>query len=239
MKKIVLGILSIFIILIVSFIVGIQLSSTIKKSERDEIADTQQNIINENKQENNIENKNEQENNTEKKYYLHRSDIEIPDKNKCSIAKIAFFKGISESDKEEIQKEIRDIHYQLEYLLVDTVSFLKDSNSPYWSMYAELGVHEEPGHPETKVESHGFANKLEKIQKMTQKLKNEQVKNDLQKSCEILQEGIDKHDIGKCFEAHETIHDYDYWVANSPLSYITPPADWGGIRVYFGKVSIM
>lgn len=93
MKKAILGILSIVIILIVSCIIGIQLSSTIKKSE--------------NEQENNIENKDKQENNTEKKYYLHRSNIETPDENKCSIAKTAFFEGISESNKKEIQTEIR------------------------------------------------------------------------------------------------------------------------------------
>lgn len=107
MKKVILGILSIVIILILAFIIGIQLSSTIKESKKDKIADIQDNINNENEQENNIENKDEQENNTEKKYYLHRSDIETPDKNKCSIAKTAFFKGISESDKKEIQTEIR------------------------------------------------------------------------------------------------------------------------------------
>ncbi len=39
MKKAILGILSIVIILIVSCIIGIQLSSTIKKSEKDKIAE--------------------------------------------------------------------------------------------------------------------------------------------------------------------------------------------------------
>ncbi len=39
MKKAILGILSIVIILIVSCIIGIQLSSTNKKSEKDEIAE--------------------------------------------------------------------------------------------------------------------------------------------------------------------------------------------------------
>ena len=39
MKKVILGILSIVIILIVSCIIGIQLSSTNKKSEKDEIAE--------------------------------------------------------------------------------------------------------------------------------------------------------------------------------------------------------
>lgn len=68
----------------------------------------QKNINNESEQEDNAGNntENNTENDTEKKYYLHRSDIETPDKNKCSIAKTAFFKGISENDKKEIQTEI-------------------------------------------------------------------------------------------------------------------------------------
>lgn len=132
------------------------------------------------------------------------------------------------------------IHSGLESHLLDAVRLLKDKNSPYWPYYTEAGVYEEPGHPETKVRSEGgFSNIINKIQNISQKLENEQVKNDLQKSCELLQEGIDNRDIGKFFEAHETIHDYDYWVANSPLSLSYAPVDWGGTRVYFGKVSIM
>ena len=143
--------------------------------------------------------------------------------------------------KEKIYKlKYGSIHNKLEHLLLDTVSLLKDSNSPYWTNYTEKGVHEEPGQPETKVESDGgFSNILERVQEIIKKLNNEQIKDDLQKSCKLLQEGIDNHDIAKFFEAHEIIHDYDYWVANSPLSLSYPAADWGGINVYFGKVSIM
>lgn len=38
MKKVILGILSIVIILILAFIIGIQLSSTIKESRKDKIS---------------------------------------------------------------------------------------------------------------------------------------------------------------------------------------------------------
>ena len=119
--------------------------------------------------------------------------------------------------KEKIYKlKYGSIHNKLEHLLLDTVSLLKDSNS-----------------------DGGFSNILERVQEIIKKLNNEQIKDDLQKSCKLLQEGIDNHDIAKFFEAHEIIHDYDYWVANSPLSLSYPAADWGGINVYFGKVSIM
>ena len=54
----------------------------------------------------------------------------------------------------------------------------------------------------------------------------------------ILKEGMDEHDIEKCFEAHKTIHDYDYWVFNmQPSNFKIEPIDWGGIEVYFGKVT--
>lgn len=132
------------------------------------------------------------------------------------------------------------IHSDLEHNLLNAVRLLKDKNSSYWPFYTEAGVHEEPGHPETKIQSDGgFSNTIKRIKNISQKLENEQVKSDLQKSCELLQEGIDNHDIGKFFEAHETIHDYDYWVANSPLTLSYAPVDWKGTEVYFGKVSIM
>ena len=191
---------------------------------------------------NNNENVAKQENNTQstKTYYLHKSDLETPSQDKCSKAKELFFSGINESEKTEMQKEILYIHSDLERLLVDKVSLLKDPDSPYWPLFTEKGVHKEPGHPETEIQSDGgFSNVLERVQKIIEKLKNDQIKDDLQKSCKLIQEGIDKHDISKLFEAHEIIHDYDYWVANSPISLNFQPVDWGGVNVYFGKVSIM
>lgn len=132
------------------------------------------------------------------------------------------------------------IHNELEYLLLSTRSILNDSNSPYWTRYTVAGVHEEVGYPDTKVESDGGYSKiLERIKKISDKIKNEQSKKDLQESCELLREGIDNHNIEKLFKAHEIIHDYDYWVANAPLSLSYPAADWEGIEIYFGKVTIM
>lgn len=108
MKKIILVIISIVIILM-AFIIGIQLSNVVKKSKKSDIEDVRENTVGENGQESNIKNKGNQDDNAgiNKIYYLHKSDIEIPDKNRCSIAKTFFFKGVSESDKKEIQTEIR------------------------------------------------------------------------------------------------------------------------------------
>lgn len=235
MKRNILGILSILVISIVSFIIGIQLASILENKKTNEVLDIVNDIAEEDKEEKGREHTKD----TSTDYYLHRSNLVVPNKTQCAKAKEQFFEGVSEVSKEKIKTEIRDIHYHLEFLLVDTVSFLKDSNSPYWKMYSELGVHEEPNYPNTKVESHGFANVLVELKEMEEKIENKQIKDDFEKSCKLIQYGIDNHDIGKIFEAHETIHDYDYWVANSPLSYITPPADWSGIQVYFGRVSIM
>lgn len=133
-----------------------------------------------------------------------------------------------------------NIHTDIEYLLIDGVSILKDKNSSYWINYTEPGLHAEPLHPDTIVESNGgFSNILERLKKIYEKIKNEDVKKDLKNACDLLQYGIDNHDIEKLFNAHEIIHDYDYFVVNSPLKLNYAPADWQGIYVYFGRVSII
>ena len=123
---------------------------------------------------------------------------------------------------------------------MDGVSILKDSNSLYWSSYTEKGSHAEPNHPETIVVSNGgFSNILERLMAIIPEMQNQSVKEDLEKACELLRKGINNHDISKLFEAHEIIHDYDYWVINTPLELEIAPPDWEGVHVYFGKVSIM
>ena len=70
-------------------------------------------------------------------------------------------------------------------------------------------------------------------------MKEQDAKDDLKKALDTLKEGMDEHNLKKCFEAHKAIHDYDYFVINTPVHLENPPADWGGITTYFGKASII
>ena len=130
---------------------------------------------------------------------------------------------------------------------MDTVSYLKDKDSPMWIDFTEVVRRESeayPPFPEGEkgyyVTDGGFSKILSEVKKMSNEIKNQTVKNDIEKACTLLQEGTDNHDVGKFFEAHEIIHDYDYWVINAPPSFESfAPADWTGTHTYFGKATIM
>lgn len=173
------------------------------------------------------------------KYYLHDSDLEIPTQEKCYEAQKKVLNDLQENEKEHIRERIRNIHHVLERELIDAVRLIKDRNSPYWEDFTSYGVFIDP-FTGIKVNNGGrFLYILEELEKIKDIPKKEQAKIDLQRAYDILKEGMDEHNLGKCFEAHKMIHDYDYWVINTPVYLETEPVDWGGVSTYFGKTSII
>ena len=59
------------------------------------------------------------------------------------------------------------------------------------------------------------------------------IKMDFNTAHELWKLGMEEHDIANLFKAHEIIHDYDYWVYNTPLQLNFPAPDWAGIKIYF------
>ena len=57
----------------------------------------------------------------------------------------------------------------------------------------------------------GFLYVLDELTKIKDKIKEEITRNDLQRAYDTLQEGMKEHNLGKCFEIHKIINDYDYW----------------------------
>ena len=102
MKKIVIFILGLIIIFITSFAISriiLNMKSNKINEKENESKVEEENIVSEDKQENNIE--------TSNKYYLHKSELEEPSKDKCLTAKKVFFDKIGEKEKKEIQTELR------------------------------------------------------------------------------------------------------------------------------------
>lgn len=130
---------------------------------------------------------------------------------------------------------------------MSAVSYLKDKDSSYWVNYTEvvrLEVEVKPPLPNGEksyyVTDGGFSKILSEVKELSNEIKNQTAKSDIEKACKLLQEGITNHDVGKFFEAHEIIHDYDYWVINAPPSFVSfAPADWTGTHIYFGKATVM
>ena len=215
MKKNIFITFIILIIVIISFICGVILLDKIVINKSKEIS-------NSSKQINEKELSSDQKNNEDLRYYLHKSNLEIPDRDTCYIAQTKALQGLMEDRKEYIKENFRYDHVSLEWNLLDAVNILKDKNSPYWESDSN------------------FSKILENVQSYISELQNESVKNDLEKACKLLKDGINSRDIGKFFEAHEIIHDYDYWIFSVEPSFVTfPPADWEGTRTYFGKSKLI
>lgn len=185
-------------------------------------------------------NKESTEDSTNKKYYLHDSDLDYPTQEQCTIYKENALIGLNDNEKSEISNAIKRNHMHIERLLLDHISILKDPNSPYWPQFTQEGIFEEPGQSETKILSNGeFSYILKSLKNISNAIKNDYVKADLNEACNLLQQGIDNHDVEKFFEAHKIIHDYDYWVCNPYIFLQIEPPDWEGAYTFFNKASII
>lgn len=176
---------------------------------------------------------------TNEKYYLHDSKLEIPSQEKCYAAQEKALEGLTEDAKKNLQKNIRYIHIKLENELLDAVRLIKDKNSPYWEDFTSYEAFTDPFTGTGVINGGRFLYVLDELGKIKDISINEKIKQDLQKAYNTLKEGMDEHNLKKCFEAHKIIHDYDYFVINTPVHLEFPPADWGGVTNYFGLASVL
>lgn len=174
------------------------------------------------------------------KYYLHKSNLELPNKDICYKAKEKALTGLNENEIRELQKTIYDYQCMMESILGESTWVLKEKTSYYWrqQIYDEVFTDNITG---TKVYNGDRLIKvLQEVKKQVEIIKDEETKRDLEKFCNLLKEGLDERDIEKCFEAHEILHDYSIWVINYPvMNLMIEPYDWSAFKTYFGNASII
>ncbi len=176
---------------------------------------------------------------TNETYYLHKSDIKLPDQETCNKAQEQALTNLTDAEVEQIKELLREAHLKLEYELIDAVRLIKDPTSPYWEDFTTEGIFTDPFNG-IKVDNGGrFLDVLNQMEEIIQIEKEAETKKDLELMCNILKEGMEEHNLNKCFESHEILHDYDYFVFNTPVHLEVEPADWEGVETYFGRVSIM
>lgn len=78
------------------------------------------------------------------KYYLHKSDIEMPEKTKRYIAQTKAFEELDDEKKEYIKERFRYLHLNLERMLIESTITLKDKNSPYLESSTKKGTYIDP-----------------------------------------------------------------------------------------------
>lgn len=174
---------------------------------------------------------------TTRRYYLHKSDLEMPEKQDCLAWQNKALSGLNETEKQEFCETFRTLHNHIELFLLGRVSTLKEPESIYWQVF-ELERDEAFTDPLTN-ESY-FDNSYYIINdffdELTALAKDNELKERLITAKSDFINAIDNHDIGSVFTVHEFIHDYDFYAVNYPVQYKLDPPDWEGIKVYFGRI---
>lgn len=169
-------------------------------------------------------------------YYLHDSDIKIPDEKNCTNMQEKVLNGLNENEVEQINKKLREAHITLEFLLMNGTKNLKQSDSIYWNLYNNAETITEPTGEELDFTANScFQAIANNIAEIADVLLDKETKEIFKETYERLEKAMEYKDLGEIFKIHEVIHDFDYWIINYPAHYDTAPApDWEGIETYFG-----
>lgn len=172
---------------------------------------------------------------TTQKYYLHQSDLKLPDKTKCTAWQNEALKGLDDESKERLSKNYRRLHSAVEDFLLGNVASLKEPDSIYWEPLLnpkETTVLDDG----TQIKNSAYYRILKIFDEVIPDINHKNTKNAVKMMREDFIEAVNNHDLGAVFAVHEYIHDYDYYVINYPVQYSMTPPDWGGIDEYFGRI---
>lgn len=174
---------------------------------------------------------------TTQKYYLHKSDLEPPQKSQCLEWQKNALIGLSESEKIEFCESFKWLHIHIEDFLLGNVSLLKEPDSIYWKRH-ELKRDEVFKDPISGTQGidNTYHIMLEHFETLISLAKDKEIQNALTVMKSDYINAFKFHDIGSLFSVHEVIHDYDYYVVNYPISFSLAPPDWNGIDEYFGHL---
>ncbi len=226
MKKAIIILLIIILIIIGGLILR---QRNINFQEDGESNEIKENIA----KENSVEETNSLE---EKEYYLHDSNLEVASDEKCSGMKKKVLEGLNKEQISQLSNKIRRIHMTMENLLIDGIWTLKDPTSKYWKLYAySNSIIEDTGIELEFTSEYCFKYVLDNMKSIKDTLQEKESKTVLEEYCIRFENALNKRSIGECFEIHKIIHDFDYFMINYPAQFDkVAPADWEGIRTYFG-----
>lgn len=171
-------------------------------------------------------------------YYLHDSNLELPNQENCMKMKEKALNKLDENEISEISRKLREAHTTMEFLLMNGTKNLKQSNSIYWNLYNEAEVITEETGEELEFSKdscfRAVANNIIAIENI---LNDEEIKEEFNSIYNRLNKAIENKDLAEMFNIHKEIHDYDYWIINYPTHYDSAPApDWEGIETYYGTI---
>lgn len=171
-------------------------------------------------------------------YYLHNSELKLPDEKLCKEMQNEALSELNADEITEVSNKLRSSHVTMEYLLINGAKNLKQSNSIYWKLYNNAETITEPtGDDLDFTDDNCFRAVAANIKEIANVIKNEEVKEDFNNIYDRLNIAMKYKDLGEMFKIHEKIHDFDYWIINYPAYFDNAPApDWEGIETYFGTI---
>lgn len=174
---------------------------------------------------------------TTQKYYLHKSDLERPQKEQCLEWQKDALMGLNEAERQKFCEAFKWLHIHIEDFLLGNVSLLKEPNSIYWKRH-ELKRDEAFKDPISEIEGidNSYHIMLDNFETLISLAKGAEIRNALTIMKADYINAFKFHDIGSLFSVHEVIHDYDYYAVNYPISFSIAPPDWSGIDEYFGHL---
>lgn len=174
---------------------------------------------------------------TTRKYYLHKSDLNKPEQEKCLEWQAEALSGLNETEKQTLCDSFKYLHLKIEDFLLDSVVTLKEPDSVYWQKL-ELEENKLFIDPFTGVTSHNNTYHIlnDYFDKSIRAVKDSKTEKAIEIMKKDFENAVKNHDLGSIFAVHEVIHDWDYYVINYPISYSVEPPDWGGIDEYFGHL---
>ncbi len=173
---------------------------------------------------------------TNRKYYLHNSKLKNPDEEYFKAKREEVLSGLDDLKTKELKEKIRNAHYEIERLLLQNVSLLKESDSIYWQ-YVQSG--ESFTDPIAGYERSYSANKevVSALEYAISVIKDDTAKKNIKTALKLWNKSIFDHNLGGLFKVHEYLHDYDYYAVNYPTSYVYDSyADYQGLDDYFGRL---
>lgn len=173
---------------------------------------------------------------TNRRFYLHDSKLERPKSETVDKIRVKAIKNIDDEELKNIKNEIRNAHYETEKFLLQNVSMLKEKDSIYWEYVLSGEKFQDPisGHERLYTVRDDVIEALEYIISVTEDKSTEEKLRNISK---LWNKALKEHDLEGLFEAHEYIHDYDYYLYNYPTRYVYDNyADYQGLDDYFGRI---
>ncbi len=175
---------------------------------------------------------------TGKDYY--QSDEIPPSEDECLAIQKEVLENCTDEEYRTIFENINWPHMIIESEMINSNLWdrLKDPDSDSWQAWERTGKMVINNVPIQNNRDKNYY--LDSLDTVIQILgEDNPLIPDLEEMKNLIEEGVENHDVTKIFKFHQMIHDCDYWIISYPIYFesIAPP-DWSGVERYYNALEI-